>query len=82
MGGETLSVQCENEACFGSSNDGSPVALPVTLGGMEKECCVSFSRCLCYFCGWVLSNMEEVLGKGYRFKEVKLMEQINVMTRL
>ena len=26
--------------------------------------------------------MEEVLGQGYRFKEVKLMELINVMTRL
>ena len=26
--------------------------------------------------------MEEVLGQGYRFKEVKLMERINVMTRL
>ena len=42
-GGETTSVQCEQESCFGSSNDGSPVALPVTLGGMEMRSAVSNS---------------------------------------
>ena len=42
-GGETTSVQCEQESCFGSSNDGSPVALPVTLGGMEMRSAVSHS---------------------------------------
>ena len=59
------------------------MALPVTLGGMEMRTAVSHSPgTYVTSVGASSEILEDVLGQGYRCMEVKMMELINVMTRL